>query len=469
MAKSEPTHHRQRRQRCSSLAESCKVSKTSKSQSVTRQQEITTLRKGLQQKQPVQVTERGRKRREELKKEQSNKSPSNTQNSIQEDCSNVLATSLSEDRPTVEKQTECSEYSEQTNVIDDIPEYFKTEYKKYDSNKENQTAKAPENFQAQVLSLEEEFAEERREIRDKYIGQFERWFEILQEFNILCYGSGSKRNVLNAFAERCKQISSTVVVHGYHNLFSLKELLGKIEKEILHLPTEVSNRRTPAEQVRNIERHLTKDSFPSSIFIIVHNIDGPKMQSAEVQEILSHIASIPKINIIASMDHINAPLLWNRTIYQRLNWYWEQVTTEDSYLYEISDTSFLTNFEGDESRVKAAALLFSTLTKNAHLIFMELAALLKKSREDNLCHSKKEARAFANGVSFHSFYEHCRKKFLVSNPNSLKTVLKELKDHELVSITSSSISAETIQVELKPNQLEALISILQGQVTVNNR
>ncbi|GJD11892.1 Origin of replication complex subunit 2 [Galdieria sulphuraria] len=472
MAKSVSINNRQRtrQQRSSSRVGIGKVSKT-KSQTRTQQQVKTTSRNRPQRRQPSQVADAGRKRRKELTKEQSSKKTSNVniQNSIIDDSSCILAAALDGEQPVVEKEEQCTEHVDQADAADDIPEYFKTEFNKIDCNKENQVVRIPENFQAQVLSLEEEFAEERRKLRDKYSSQFERWFEILQEFNILCYGNGSKRNVLNEFAEHCKQRSSTVVVHGYHTLFSLKELLVKIEKEILQLPIEISNRRTPAEQVRSIEKHLAKDSFPSSIFVIVHSIDGPKMQSSEIQEILSHIACIPKINLVASIDHFNAAMLWNRNVYQRLNWYWEQVVTEDSYLYEISDTSFLTNGEGDESRVKAAVLLFSTLTKNAHQIFLELAALLEKSKESKLSHTKRmaKARGVETGVGLHSFYEHCRKKFLVSNPNSLKSILKELKDHELISITSSSTSAETIQIELKPKQLEAVISILQGEGAKN--
>jgi len=44
------------------------------------------------------------------------------------------------------------------------------------------------------------------------------------------------------------------------------------------------------------------------IFLILHNIDGLALRSSKVQTILSMLASVRGLHIIASVDHVNAHL-----------------------------------------------------------------------------------------------------------------------------------------------------------------
>ena len=46
----------------------------------------------------------------------------------------------------------------------------------------------------------------------------------------------------------------------------------------------------------------------AELFLIIHNIDGMTLRASHVQNILSKMASTSKIYVIASIDHINAPL-----------------------------------------------------------------------------------------------------------------------------------------------------------------
>jgi len=44
------------------------------------------------------------------------------------------------------------------------------------------------------------------------------------------------------------------------------------------------------------------------VFLVVHNIDGLALRSAKVQTILSMLACVRGLHIIASIDHVNAHL-----------------------------------------------------------------------------------------------------------------------------------------------------------------
>lgn len=53
----------------------------------------------------------------------------------------------------------------------------------------------------------------------------------------------------------------------------------------------------------------TMKMYPDeSIYLLIHNIDGAMLRSNKVQDTLSRLANIPNIHLLASVDHINAPL-----------------------------------------------------------------------------------------------------------------------------------------------------------------
>jgi origin recognition complex subunit 2 len=47
------------------------------------------------------------------------------------------------------------------------------------------------------------------------------------------------------------------------------------------------------------------DSF---VCVVIHNIDGPGLRDSDTQQYLARLASCTHIRIVASIDHVNAPL-----------------------------------------------------------------------------------------------------------------------------------------------------------------
>lgn len=44
------------------------------------------------------------------------------------------------------------------------------------------------------------------------------------------------------------------------------------------------------------------------VCVVIHNIDGTGLRDSETQQYLARIASCSRIRMIASIDHVNAPL-----------------------------------------------------------------------------------------------------------------------------------------------------------------
>jgi origin recognition complex subunit 2 len=52
----------------------------------------------------------------------------------------------------------------------------------------------------------------------------------------------------------------------------------------------------------------TSEDGVDGVCLLIHNIDGPALRDAESQQCLAQVSCCPQIHIVASVDHVNAPL-----------------------------------------------------------------------------------------------------------------------------------------------------------------
>lgn len=143
------------------------------------------------------------------------------------------------------------------------------------------------------------------EMHQDYNQFFSKWMFILNEgFSMLLHGLGSKRNLLQQFHQDMLAERTVLVVNGFFPSLTIKEILDHITVDILEMSVVSRNHH---EVVDAIEDCLSK-SPDTHIFLIVHNIDGVMLRNDRSQLVLSRLAKIDQIHLIASIDHINAPL-----------------------------------------------------------------------------------------------------------------------------------------------------------------
>ena len=61
------------------------------------------------------------------------------------------------------------------------------------------------------------------------------------------------------------------------------------------------------------------------------------LQAPETQQLLAELVQCPCIRLLASMDHVNAPLLWDRRTAARFNWAHFDTTTYAPYHAEAQE------------------------------------------------------------------------------------------------------------------------------------
>lgn len=207
---------------------------------------------------------------------------------------------------------------------------------------------------------------------------FGTWMlQLSKGFNIITYGIGSKQCVLQTFCETYPD-HPYIIVNGFFPTLTVKDILNGIRTEIV---TISATARSDHEIVDGIAAAFQR-SPKLQFFLVIHNLDGPMLRKTKDQHILSRLAKIPNVHLLASIDHINAPLMWDQTCLSNYNFVWYDCTTMAPYTYETAfeNSVFLQN--SGELNLAAMNNVFQSLTLNSRGIYMVLVEAHMKSRKD---------------------------------------------------------------------------------------
>ncbi|OLL25964.1 Origin recognition complex subunit 2 [Neolecta irregularis DAH-3] len=278
-------------------------------------------------------------------------------------------------------------------------------------------------------------------------GMFDQWiFELSSGFNILLYGYGSKRRLIMNFVESHLSNQLVVVINGYFPSINIKDIL-----QIIASALEINVGSVSQDILNTILAELPHNSIPP-LTLVIHNLDGENIRSEKSQSYLSILASHPKITLLASIDHINAPLLWDIAKSSNYNFLWHETTTFIPYTIE---TSFENNLVSQISQVgggKGAKYVLSTLTPNARGIYR----LLLESQVKLMKDTEQANESF--GLEYKNWYTLSSKEFLVSNDINFRNTLTEFFDHRLVVSKRDHVGEEILWV---PFEKRGVVQILE--------
>ncbi|CAH3177796.1 unnamed protein product [Porites lobata] len=291
---------------------------------------------------------------------------------------------------------------------------------------------------------------ERFDLYHKLQNLFDKWmFHLRNGFNILLYGLGSKRVLLDQF--RSSKLSSylQIVVNGYFPSLTIKSVLNLITEEVL---MHDGSFKSVTDQCDYIKHSLSNNKNAEELFLVIHNIDGSMLRAKKTQTLLSLLAEVDNLHIIASIDHINAPLIWNHTQLGRFNWSWFDVTSFEPYKEETSyENSLLVQHTGALA-LSSLVHVFRSLTPNARGIFILIAGHQLEEKDNNSY----------IGMSFNSCYSKCREQFLVNSESTLKAQLIEFRDHKLITSKKGGDGVEYLYIPVDSATLKQFIEDQQN-------
>ncbi|KAH8358948.1 hypothetical protein KR093_003436 [Drosophila rubida] len=272
-------------------------------------------------------------------------------------------------------------------------------------------------------------------IMEEYRSYFSKWICILNEgFNILLYGLGSKRQLLLSFHREVLANQTVLVVNGFFPSLTLKDVLDSITSDILDVGPSPGNAHEAVDMIEE-EFALIPETH---LYLIVHNLDGAMLRNVKAQAILSRLARVPNIHLLASIDHINTPLLWDQNKLSNFNFSWWDCTTMLPYTDETAFENSLLVQNSGELALSSMRSVFSSLTTNSRGIYMLIVKFQLKNK----------GNATYQGMPFKDLYWSCREAFLVSSDLALRAQLTEFLDHKLVKSKRSVDGSEQLTIPI---------------------
>lgn len=236
-----------------------------------------------------------------------------------------------------------------------------------------------ETLQEKLKGLPHKHDSQKKRLLRKHQSFFQKWeYLIANGYNILLFGLGSKHGLLDEFRENYLSRLDCIVINGYFPNITIKQVLSTITEDILGCSKGFSS---VTEQLEFI-----KESYgvpKTSLHIVVHSIDGTTLRRNEDQHVLSVLASLANVHMLASVDHLNCSLMWDQTKSHLFSWLWFDVTNFEPYCKETSyENSLLVQHSG-QLALSSLSHVFRSLTSNAQGIFMLLAKYQLEDKESS--------------------------------------------------------------------------------------
>lgn len=295
---------------------------------------------------------------------------------------------------------------------------------------------SPEQVATLLVSAPSHHAAHIQDLLQSHAALFRKWIlQLSSNYSVLLYGLGSKRQLLEMFRQNFLQGEyDHVTVNGYFPGLTAKQIFSCILEELFD--QGYRSFKTPSDQLAFLQETLKSD--PRDFFVVFHNIDGGNLRKEKIQQVLAQLAALPGCHLIASVDHINAPLLWDQAKLAKFRWVWYDATTFCPYVDETSYETSLMIQQSGQLALSSLLHVIKSLTPNAKKIFVLLATeQLALGDSPNF-----------QGMSFNDLYQRCRAEFLVNSDLTLKAQLTEFKDHKLIRVKKGGDGVEYLTIPL---------------------
>lgn len=284
---------------------------------------------------------------------------------------------------------------------------------------------------------------------------FAKWHALAKSgWSLLLHGIGSKRRLLDSFAERHLSSSGRVVViSGFQQDLDLRgELLAASTALGLHLPPATSpafasHRGTALGVAERIVYALRAEDFgatfdgssadgsPPLVHFVIHTIDGPRLR--QQQRALAALKS-ERSRLTCSVDHINAPLMWDADLARAFDWLRVDATTFAWYDDEASLPNLNDGKPKSQQTVSLEGLNYVLQSLTArHIEILHVAANLTVAKQRGGGAKTTSAATKAGGgcsFSFRELADNCR--LFYTAESQLSAFIVEFTDHRLLQRTN---------------------------------
>ena len=314
----------------------------------------------------------------------------------------------------------------------------------------------PAEFNELLESAPKKHSDDIQQLVHMHERHYPQWFfELNTGFNLLFYGYGSKRRLLNKFAQETLTDGPLLVINGFFPSITIKDILNKITMGVL--PEGFAPSSTSTQEIVTFicDYFSSNERIYDKLYLVIHNIDGNNLRNERTQTALSILAHAPNIHLVASVDNINAPLLWDSIKASRFNWVWHDATTYDDYIVETSFENTLLVRTSEMGGARGAQYVLRSLTSNARGVFKVLAeSQLVEMEMANFDHARGNDSV---GLTYSRYYDKCREGFFVSTDVAFRSQLTEFHDHHIINSKKLLDGTEVFFIPLDKMTLSGLL------------
>jgi origin recognition complex subunit 2 len=342
---------------------------------------------------------------------------------------------------------------------------------------------------------------------DHGVQSFEAWrFLVSTNQSLLLYGAGSKRQLLQQFAnEELDKDGDVLEIDGFDKDVTMEGILELFvdywldgrEPSLVdpyHIHTSNDNRDMKPFYPLNGESYIILQAVAIAkriaaivsttlrpVYVVLHNIDGIGLRNPTAQEALSVLVSqsvtscgLNAIRLVASVDHVNAPaLLWDSLTRHRFQWVWRQVHTQRAYIEEVmqsqpgSERKSRRHKAGNNRMGGADVVDHEDSAVQRDSIFSVLKSLASRHTQalqqlawlQMESHSKQKESDEVCWVTYLELLNQCRLKCVVTQDTQLRNYLGELMDHHIVvrNRQVQSASATSYRIPYPSDVLELIL------------
>lgn len=270
------------------------------------------------------------------------------------------------------------------------------------------------------------------------------------ELNVLVYGLGSKLKMLTDLAGHYfHDRHHHIILRGFSMDITLKQVMLTLNRAADNAKNAVLNESELFD--------LLNEYYDSNcLYLFIHSIDVLFTKNHKIFNFLSRLfKAVKNVRFVASLDHINSPLMWSVGESSIFQWTWYHVTTYEPYSVEKKSSSGISMISTSSKSWKLSIDLssmkhvYESLNTNAQKIFV---IILKNFLDSNN----------TQGYPFHDLYLQCREDFLVNSEITLRAQLSEFKDHNLLKTKKSPDGSELIKINVDKETVRQFIQSLEG-------
>lgn len=286
---------------------------------------------------------------------------------------------------------------------------------------------------------------------------YNQWMlELEQGFNLLLFGAGSKRDLVTSFLDAWAPDLPVVVVNGYNPATTFKDVLNLLVTTLV--PKELVEKwlKQPSERLALLTAYLAQTGL--HVVLAINSLDGAALRDVKTQSFLARLVESNHVKLLATVDHLNAPLLWSAELLARFNFVWHHTPTYCPYTTETAYTDILNLGQSRASvGVHAVRTVLDSLTANAQKMYKLLVTLQYEKMVQMGIKDPNTQGQITHGTDLAQFYKLCVSKFVVSNEVNFKVMFTEFREHKMVEVQRRD-GQEVTFVPYSFDDLEQLIS-----------